>query len=446
MNKRDLTSDSIPKLFATLAIPTSVGFFFNTMYNVTDTYFAGLLGTSEIAALSISFPVFFIILALGVGMSQGTTALIANFLGEKNHGDANTYVSQSLAFSFFVSIFSTIVGLLVSPLLFGILGAEGNYLKAALDYINVIFLGSFTFFITFALSGILNAYGDTKSYRNVLIAGFLLNFIFNPVLMFGLGPIPKLGIAGIALGTIFVEFIGMIYLLFRVINIGALVHCSFKDYLPKKKVFLGIFKQGYPPSLNMFTVAAGIFIITYFLAIFGKEAVAAYGISTRIEQIFLLPSIGINTATLTLIGHNNGAKKFDRVKEVYKRALRYGFYIALISGPIIFTTGGFLVSLFTDDQTVIDISSTYLKIASFLVFFYIILFCTSSALQGLKKPIYALWAGLVRQIIAPVILFTLSIHVFHLGLMSIWVSIAITVVFGGLLMYYIGRYQLGKLE
>lgn len=441
----DLLNDPIPKLFATLSIPASVGFFFNTMYNVTDTYFAGMLGTQELAALSISFPVFFIILALGVGMSQGVTALIANFLGKQQPEQATMYASQAIGIGVILSGVATTIGLLAAPTLFGLLGAEGDYLATALRYINVIFIGSFFFILVFIFNGILNAYGDTKSYRNVLIATCLINFGLNPLFMYGVGPMPGLGIAGIAWATVTAQALGLLYMFARVLQRNALDRCSWRMFLPRLAPYREIFRQGYPPSLNMLTVAVGIFIITYFLAHFGQAAVAAYGVATRIEQIFLLPSIGINIATLSLVGQNNGAGKFERVREVYSAALRYGFYVAVVGGIGMFFGSPWLIRQFTEDPEVIAIATQYLRIASFLLWFYIILFSTVSAMQGLKRPLYALGVGLVRQIILPVLFFSTAIYVLDLGLLSIWVSIAIIVIGGGVVMYLIGKHHMRRL-
>ncbi len=445
MPSLDLVNDPIPKLFAALAIPASVGFFFTTMYNVTDTWFAGQLGTQELAALSISFPVFFIIIALGVGISQGVTALVANFLGKGSTEQATAYASQAISFGLLLSALATVTGLLSAPRLFGLLGAEDAYLNTALTYINTIFFGAFTFFLVFIFNGILNAYGDTKSYRNVLVGLFFLNVFLNPLFMYGLGPVPGLGFRGIALATITAEFLGMIYMLLRVLQRNALARCSWRMFRPRPDVFREIFQQGYPPALNMLLVAVGIFIITYFLAHFSQNAVAAYGVATRIEQIFLLPSIGINIATLSLVGQNNGAGRPERVRAVYSAALRYGFYVAVIGGAGLLLSGPWLIRRFTDDLEVVAIATQYLRIASFLIWFYIILFSTISALQGLKHPLYGLAVGLVRQIVLPIIFFSTAIYLLDLGLLSIWVSIAIIVVLSAGVMYLVGKHYMRKI-
>lgn len=138
----ELTTKSIPQLIKQIAVPASVGFFFNTMYNVVDTFFGGLISTQAIAALSLSFPVFFIIIAFGSGIGTGATALISNSLGSNNQTEAKKFTAQSLSFTVIVSLFLTFVGVIISPPLFKLLGASGEYLELALSYINVIFYGT----------------------------------------------------------------------------------------------------------------------------------------------------------------------------------------------------------------------------------------------------------------------------------------------------------------
>ena len=150
----ELTTKPVPQLIRQIAIPASVGFFFNTMYNVVDTFFGGLISTQAIAALSLSFPVFFIIIALGSGIGTGVTALVSNSLGSNNQTQAKRFAAQSLSYAIIVSLFLTFFGVFVSAPLFRILGASGEYLELALSYINVIFYGTIFFVLNFTLNSI----------------------------------------------------------------------------------------------------------------------------------------------------------------------------------------------------------------------------------------------------------------------------------------------------
>lgn len=415
-----LISKPVPGLIAQLAIPASIGMFFNTMFNVVDTYFSGLISTEAIAALSLSFPVFFVILAFGFGVSTGATALIANALGAGDENQAQLYAIQSISFSVLLSLVLTIAGLLAAPALFDILGASGSYLEIALAYIDVIFYGLTLFSLNFVFNAILTAQGDTKSFRNVLIIGFFLNLIFDPWFIYGGMGLPPMGLAGVAWATVLIQLFSALVMALRVTRSALICQECWQLFIPRWRYFKAIAKQGFPASLNTMSIAIGIFIITWFLSKYGQTAVAAYGIATRVDQIALLPIMGLTTATLTLIGQNNGARRYDRCREVYAKALHYGIVITTISGVIVFGLPRAIMGIFTADTAVIDIGAFYLRISAFVYWAYIILFVAVAALQGLKRPSYAIWIGLYRQVVAPAVIFYTLATVLEMGLYGIW--------------------------
>ncbi len=418
--KNDLITQPIPGLIRRLAIPASMGFFFNTMFNVVDTYFGGIISTQVLAALSLSLPVYFIIIAMGTGLSTGTTALIATALGRGDRNKARLYAIQGITFGIMTAMITTLIGFYISPLLFKTLGATGEYLTMALLYMNTIFAGAVFFLLAYMLNAILTAMGDTKSFRNFLIAGFFLNIGLDPLFMFGGFGIPSMGIAGIALATVVVQLLGSIYLGFKVHRSSLIAGKNVSDIFPKKTAFRDIAYQGFPASFNTITIGIGFFVITWFISQFGKDAVAAYGIGIRIEQIILVPTIGLNISTLTLVAQNNGAGLFHRIREILNRSLLYGGIISVAGTVIVLVGARYWMGIFTDDETVISIGTTYLRIDALVFYGYIILFVHIAALQGIKKPMYAVLIGLVRQLAAPVVVFHLFVTIFGWKLLGIW--------------------------
>ena len=416
----DLTQKPIPTLIRAIAVPASIGFFFNTMYNVVDTYYGGQLSTDALAALSLSFPVFFMIIALGSGIATGTTALISNAIGEGDREKAFDYIGQAISFTILFGIVMTIVGLLISPGLFKILGANDQYLTLGLSYMNVILLGTVFFLLIYTFNAILNAQGDARTFRNYLIGGFFLNIILDPWFMYGGFGIPEMGLPGVAWATVLIQFLGTLYVGFRAAVSEMFCTDFLKKLLPRKAAYIELAGQGIPASLNMMTIAVGVFVITYFISVFGKESVAAYGIATRIEQIALLPSFGLTTAALSIVGQNKGAKKFDRVRETVNKSILYGISIMTIGTVGVFCFAKPLMGVFTTDPIVMSIGATYLRIAAFIFQAYIILYVSVSCLQGMKKPLYAIWVGLYRQIAAPLLIFFGLVHLLDLGIDSVF--------------------------
>jgi putative MATE family efflux protein len=321
----------------------------------------------------------------------------------------------------------TLVGLSVSSELFKILGAKGRYLSLSLSYMHVILLGTVFLLLIYTFNAVLNAQGDARTFRNYLIGGFFLNIILDPWFMYGGFGIPEMGLPGVAWATVLIQFFGAIYVGSRAAVSEIFGADCLKKMIPRQKIYIELAAQSFPASLNMMSIAVGVFVITYFISIFGKESVAAYGIATRIEQIALLPSFGLTTAALSIVGQNNGAKKYDRVRETVNTSILYGIGVMTAGTVGVFCFAGPLMGIFTADQAVLSIGASYLRIAAFIFQAYIILYISVSCLQGMKKPLYAIWVGLYRQIAAPLVIFFGLVHVLGLGILSVfWGIFAIT--------------------
>jgi putative MATE family efflux protein len=421
----NLTTDPIPRLVRDLAVPASVGFVFNTLFNVVDTWWAGRISTEAQAALSISFPVFFILIATGSGFSQGATALIANAIGAKDLPGARRYAAQAALLAVGVGLVLMAVGWAIAPALFSLLGARASYLEMSLSYMNMILGGSVFFLLQSVLNGGLQAQGDTKTYRNALVVGCLLNVLLDPWFLYGGAGLPAMGIAGIALSTVLITAGGAAYVLHRLRQTPVGARWTAAELRPSARAFREIARQGLPASLNMMTVALGIFVITWFVSRFSAEGVAAYGIATRIEQMVLLPTIGLNIATLTLSGQNFGAGRLDRVQAAWTTALRYGLLMMLLGGCLLFLMSGPLMGFFTKDPAVIQTGRSYLQVAALTLGSYVVLYQTVFMLQGLKQPVFGLWIGMYRQIAAPALVFPFLAFTAGLGIRGVWWGIAL---------------------
>ena len=416
----DLTKAPIPKLIKKISLPVMVGFFFNTMFNVVDTYFGGRVSTEALAALSLSFPVFFLILIFGQGLSTGVTAVLANAFGAKETDRAHKLIGQAITLALILGVMLTILGPAVSPSLFRLLGASGDYLVLAVQYMDIIFYASLCFMLISVTSALLQSVGNTSAYRNFLVGGALLNVVLDPWFLYGGLGVPAMGFRGVAVATALIQLLGVVYLLNYCRKRGLIDKSTWGFMEPDFKYIWEIFKQAGPASLNMVTIGAGIFVITYFINQFGQDAVAAYGIATRVEQIVLLPTIGLTVAALSIIGQNNGARRFDRIRETLRKCLEYGITVMTAGGLLIFGFSRIIMESFTDNVNVVDIGAHYLKIAAGLTIAYALLFITVSALQGMKRPMYAVWIGIFRQLIAPVAVFTLLINYFNMGIDGVW--------------------------
>jgi len=409
-------------------MPASIGLFFQTMYNVVDSFYAGQISTTALAALGLSFPVFLLIIASSSGTSRGTSALIANAIGSDDQKSQRTYIAQSLSMGFLLSIAMTILGLALAGPLFQLMGAGGEYLETSLSYIRPIFMGA-TFQIMSSLcNGILVAHGDSKTFSRVLIVGFFLNLALDPWFVYGGAGLPAMGITGIALATVLIQMCGFIYMFGAVMRRGLLSGSDWKRFIPNLRIYAKIAKQALPASFNIMSVALGFFVTTYFLKTFGESTVAAYAVTTRIEQIVLLPSFGLYAAIIALVGQNNGAKKFDRINETMHVCNRFGLILTITSSALMFLFAAPLMRIFSDDPEVIGIGVTCLRIFAFVQWSYVMTSTHIAMLQAIKRPMYGFFESITRKIILPMPLLWLFIAHWEKGLLWIWYTSATTTV------------------
>ena len=396
-----LTKDPIWTLLRKVTIPASTGSLFQTFYNLVDTWFAGKISADAIAAIAKSFPIYFVIIAVGVGIGAATNSTIGNLIGDKNIKKASLFVAQSVIFAVIISIIVTLFGLNLSNFLLSLMGSNLESILITREYLDIIFYGTFIVMIQISLNGSLNAQGDTKSYRNVLIFSFFLNIFLNPLFIWGYGIIPGFGIAGLAIATVIAQSIGTLYLIYKVNSCKLKRYIYLKCFIPKFIMLKELLNQSLPIIFSMLFIGVGIFNILYFIGKFGDLATAGYGAALRIEQVFLLPVIGLNTAVLSIGGQNFGAKKIDRIKELYSKALLFGSTFMSVAGVIIYTNSIFLVSLFTDDPVAIKHGSIYLQIAALIGPVYPVFFISSAIFQAIKKPIYSLYMSILRLTAIP---------------------------------------------
>ena len=399
--KLNLTKDPIWYLLRKVTIPASVGSLFQTFYNLVDTWFAGRISAEAIGAIAKSFPIYFVIIAVGVGIGAATNASIGNLLGAKKTNQASLLVAQSVVFAIIISIIVTLFGLNASNFLLSVMGSDPQSIILTREYLDIIFYGTFIVMIQISLNGTLNAQGDTKSYRNVLIFSFFLNIILNPIFIWGYGFIPAFGIGGLAIATVISQLIGTIYLAYKVSSCKLRKYLYIQCFIPKLNLLRDLFSQAVPIMFSMLFIGVGIFNILYFIGQFGELATAGYGAALRVEQVFLLPVIGLNTAVLSIGGQNFGAKEYYRIKELYSKALLFGSSFMAVAGVILFFGAEFFVSQFTNNAEAIYHGAIYLKIAALIGPVYPVFFITTAVFQALKKPIYSLYLSILRLTALP---------------------------------------------
>jgi len=438
-NSSTITSKPIIQLLKKIAIPASTGSIFQTLFNIVDTFFAGKISSDALAALAKSFPLYFIIISAGIGIVAGCNSLISNSLGQRNRFAALIYSHHTFIYSILLSIIITTLGILFSYDILKLMGSSSESIILAKKYTDIIFYGTVFFLILTSLNAILYSQGDTKTYRNVLIVGLFANILLNPIFIFGFLFIPAFGIAGLAISTILIQFFACVYLYYKVNQTILKINFKTESFLIRKNFFLNIFNQCMPITFALFLVALGSYLILSFISVFGDEAVAGYGAAVRFEHIFTLPVIGLNTAVITIAGQNFGARRYDRVRETYKKATFIGFLIMCLSGIVIFLLSEFIISLFTNDLEVIKFGSNYLRIAAFIGPIYPVFFISHALFTSLKKTHYIFYSNLFRMVILPFIIIWIILNVYEGYFQDIFYGLLFMNWFFGAVILFISR-------
>ncbi len=412
MKRIDLIEDNIYNLFWKIALPSSIGTIFQNLYSLVDAIFAGrMISETALAAIGQTFPIYFIIIAVGIGLSIATTSIIANAIGAKKISKASQIFCQSLVIACFVGIIISVFGISFGPSILNSINNDQETLKLSSDYMKIIYLGSVVILLLMISNSCLAALGDTKSYRNVLIFSFFLNIILNPILIsgkfFGYEVFDPLGISGIAIATIFSQFIGFLYLLYRISKTEIYSHFNNKYLLPKLREITEISIQGIPASIGLMMIALGSYILLYFVSYYGNDAIAGFASAGRYEQLLFLPLLGLSTAVTSIVGQNLGANKTHRILETYTKAIKTGVIILTVVAFLLFFSAELSMRLFTDDKEVIFYGSMYLKIWAFGFPAFPLFFIPNATFQGLKMAIIVMYMAILRFVLTPIIVVTI---------------------------------------
>ena len=437
----DLLKDKIPSLVRKLAVPASVGTLFQTLYNIVDTFFAGKISPEALSALSKSFPIYFILVATSIGVTIAGTSLIGNSIGENDKKKILYYFSNTIYFGVFISIIITFLGLYFSETVFLLMGSTNEVTLLGLEYTNVIFSGTIIFIMVVALNSLLHAEGDTKTFRNALIFSFFLNIILNPILIFGFMFIPAFGVKGIGIATIISQTISLFIVFYKVMKNQRVKEMTKEFFLIKYIYLKDIFFQSMPISVAICGYSIASAIIFTYVGSSGEEAAAGYGAATRIEQVVLLPVLGINTAIISIIAQNYGAGNYLRIKQSYYTAIKYAFIIMVTSGIFIYITSGIIPTFFSDNLEVIHYGKKYLQISAFVLPAYPIFFLSNGFFMALKKSENALITNFFRNVILPIVTFYVATYFvadfntfFWIWVISNWIF-SVTLLF--VVLYYI---------
>lgn len=427
----DLTTGPIAGHFRRLALPAAIGMLFSTLYNIVDTFYAGLISTTAQAGLAIGFQAFFVLVSVGFGMGSAMSALVGHSRGRKDLVHARLLTAQGLGLAVFLTVILMVFAHYTGPPLMALVSEPGAYREAGLSFFRVLLWSLPGFILAYGGNGVLQARGDTVSMQRALVAAFLANILLNPILMYGIpGILPGLGLTGIALSTVICQTSVAAFVIYRIFGRAMMQGLQRQDFVPIPKDYATIAGQAIPASFALLVNFASGFVVQFALKGFGESALAAFAISLRFEQIFLLPAVGITIALVPIAAQNFGAGHHDRLRQSFRICCAIGVCVTALAFPLLWFFGGAAASLFTRDPDVIRITALFLKVEAVILPIYVILFSVNSLLQALKAAVWTMWIGIYRQGIGIALFIWVFTSVFDFGLLGVRLGIAAAVITG----------------
>ena len=368
--ERDFTEGSMSKAVLLLSIPMVLELVMESIFAVADIFFVSKLGSDAVAIVGTTESMMTIVYAIGIGLSMAVTAIVARRTGEKNPEGASIAAVQAIWVSFMASLPISILGIFYSRELLSLMGMSNEIVSEGYLYPALMLSGNIVIMLIFIINAIFRGVGDAAIAMRVLWIANIINLILDPVLIFGWGPFPELGIMGAAVATNIGRGVGVLiqfyYLLKKSGRITILKrHLKLKLEIMKNLIRLSM------GGIGQFIIATSSWIgLVRIMNEFGSEAVAGYTIAIRIVIFSLLPSWGMSNAASTLVGQNLGAGKTDRAEKSVWYCSMVNMFFLLIIAVIFNLYSEFLVKIFTAEKDVIAVGAECLRYLSYGYIFY----------------------------------------------------------------------------
>lgn len=356
-------NNSILMSLLKLAIPIVLANTLHSAYQITDTFWVGRLGSSAVAAVSLSFPIIFFIISLGGGMAVAGGILVAQYKGKKDYSKVNFIAGQTFLMMIIASIVLSFLGYLISPIIVKLMGADPFVVESAISYMRISFLGLIFSFIFFSFQSLMRGVGDVKAPVLIVLSTVLLNLVLDPLFILGYKSIPAFGVTGAAIATIFTQALSAIIGIIILLRGKHGIRIKTTDLRPKLRVIKKIFLLGLPASISQSTRSLGMAMMIFIVAGFGTTITAAYGIGGRILSFIIIPALGLSAATSALIGQSMGAGNIKKAEQVAKTSAKLSFILLTILGILLFIFANEISTLFIPgEEAVTDIASTFIRI------------------------------------------------------------------------------------
>jgi len=350
-------AESVLRSLGALAVPIVIANTVQTSHQLINTFWVGRLGANAVAAVSVSFPVIFLLIALGGGLSIAGSILAAQYAGARNAAMVNRVAGQTLGVTAAVALLLTATGIWAAPHLLQLMRVTPAVFSDALLYLRISFAGILWVFAFAMYESLMRAVGDTKRPLCLIAAGVVLNIALDPLLIFGWGPVPAFGVAGAAWATLITQTACALIGLRLLFSARFGLELSMRDLWPDWPLILRIARLGFPASLSQAMQALSISTVTALVASFGTIALAAYGVGFRVLTFVMIPAIGISMASAVMVGQSIGAGESARAERVTRVAALLGLVLLGIAGLAIALAAEPIVRVFVPQDPLLVAAS-----------------------------------------------------------------------------------------
>jgi len=438
---RDLTTGSIPRHLISFALPMLAGTLLQAAYSFINAYWVGkYLGTTALAAVTTSFPIFFILMALAGGLTLATSILISQYVGAKNWTEVKRVVQGSTLLIIIVSFLLLLIGELIVVPILRLMNTPPEVLPFAVAYLRIMLLTMPCSFGVFLVGAMMRGAGDSTTPVIFQGVSVVLTAILDPVLMFGWLHLPRLGLNGTAVATVIAAALALAALLIHLERACHLVAPDWRNLRVDWPNWALTFKIGIPSVIQQSLASIGMIFVIGFVNGFGENAAASFGATMRIDQLAIFPAMSVGMAVSTLTGQNIGAGRYDRVHRIFIWGIALGVALTLVASALAVGIPHQLMGMMVNDPAVIAIGVTYLRIIGACYVLFAITFAANGVINGAGYTVVTTVSTFVSFILVRAVLASILCSIYH-RVEMIWYAMAIS--FGTSLIISLGYYFTG---
>ncbi len=427
MNKNDKTelilNGEIFKALLTLSIPIIINNLIQTLYNLVDGIWVSKISSVHFAATSFVWPINFLFISLGIGISIAGTSLLSQLVGANRIEDAKKYANQIIMVSLLFAGSFTLLGIVLSPYLIKAMGATGELARLGNIYLRITFLDMIFLFLFFNINSIMNAQGNTVTPTILSGVSALLNVVLDPIFIF----IFNWGIAGAAWATLVSRAALAIVGLKMLFGPNNKIKPNLKGFKFNKDILKEIINVGFPSSIGQAGAAIGFIVLNGFIVSYGTATLAAFGMVNRVTSLVMQPAAGIGAALTAIVGQNMGADQIDRVVEAFHKAVKITLTVGIVGCGLLLIFDKPIINFFIqskDDPEVITEGINYLKYISYSMPFLGLFSVFQGIFQGSGNTKYSMAMEIGRLWFVRIPMILLFKHFTNIGSSGIWFSMS----------------------